>query len=294
MPLASADGLDTVQRLSNCTLLAMPTVDAAPDLLHQPGSERSVPPRGGRPGHGNVSTRRGFVAGRPLRAAVTAACTVAGALLLGGCAALPPARMALPEALGTGSPEPVQGLGAGRSGTWTLGAWRGQFDRGRDRLALFDALAIDRATTRYELFRPDGAPVQAACRGRQTSASIGIVNAAARPFTVDCTWGGATTASMSLVATPASAVPRAERRGTFRSGDTSLELESVHRVEGSPLSLDAPIGYLISHAGRPVGAIELNGTTPRLWRPVAGTPLHEPVTLAALALALIWDPAATP
>jgi hypothetical protein len=62
-------------------------------------------------------------------------------------------------------------------------------------------------------------------------------------------------------------------------------------VQGSPLPLEQPIGYVMSHEGRPVGAIELNGSTPRLWRPALSDALAEPVTLAALALALLWDPA---
>jgi hypothetical protein len=36
----------------------------------------------------------------------------------------------------------------------------------------------------------------------------------------------------------------------------------------------------------------MNGTRPRLWRPAAGSALREPVTLAALEVALVWDPTA--
>lgn len=73
----------------------------------------------------------------------------------------------------------------------------------------------------------------------------------------------------------------------------SLDVQSLHNVQGSPPPLEAPIGTLFSHKGRPVGAVELNGLTPRLWRPARKDPLHESVTLAALALALalLWDPA---
>lgn len=291
MALAPGRGVDRVRRVEILHVLpAMPIRTFRP-VLHPAIDVPPCPPLAAE--HGTSELPRFAALGR-LRTTTKATGAVAATLLLGACAALPPARMALPETIGANAPEAVQGLGAGRRGEWVLGAWRGRFERGLDRLTLLDALAFDRASTRYDLSRPDGGPVQAACVGRQTTATVGIVNAAARPFTVDCTWRGATTASMSLTALPASVAARADRRGTFRTGDTILELESVHRAQGSPLPLDAPIGYLISHAGRPVGAIELNGTTPRLWRPVAGAPLHEPVTLAALALALLWDPAATP
>jgi hypothetical protein len=133
--------------------------------------------------------------------------------------------------------------------------------------------------------------VTAACRGRQTSLTLGIVTGHPRPATYECLWSGAISAKLSLAAPSWVPGTRAERSGRFSGDGVTLDLQSVHRVQGSPLPLEAPIGYVISHQGQPVGAIELNGSRPRLWRPDSPSPLHEPVTLAALALALLWDPA---
>jgi hypothetical protein len=220
---------------------------------------------------------------RALLAALSAA-------VLAACASLPAAQMALPADLKAVAPEPVQGIGIGRQGEFTVGRERGTFSRGKDRLDIFEIVAFDRASTRYSMTLADGRAVQAACRGRQTTASIGIVTGMPRKFSFECAWTGAVDAHLRIEAPSWIPGTRAERSGRFRLGDVTLDVKSVHEVQGSPLPLEAPIGYTLSHQGRAVGAIELNGTTPRLWRP-AGAPLAEPVTLAAMALALLWDPA---
>jgi hypothetical protein len=222
---------------------------------------------------------------------VAAAAALAAA---GGCASLPAAQMALPAPLAARTPEAVQGIGLGRSGEFALGAERVRFSRGRDRLELFDVLSFDRSPVRYALTRADGSLVEASCRGRQNTASVGILQGNAKPFSFECEWRQhpqGRVAGMTVAAPSWIPGTRAERSGSFTLGATTLEVKSVHNVQGSPLPLEQPIGYVMAHAGRPVGAIELNGSTPRLWRPAPGDALAEPVTLAALALALLWDPA---
>lgn len=226
-----------------------------------------------------------------LRRCLTALSAAAAATLLAACATIKPAQMALPTPLAGMTPEAVQGIGAGRSGQFQIGTQSGNFQRSRDRVAFFDTVSFDRATTRYSLTRADGSTVQAACRGRQATVTLGILQGAARPFTFECQWTGAVAGSMTLGANGAKAGVRSDRTGLFSTNTATLELRSVHQVQGSPLPLEAPIGYLITHNGQPVGAVELNGTTPRLWRPANGSALQEPVTLAALATALLWDPA---
>lgn len=215
----------------------------------------------------------------------------AALLTLSACASLPAAQVALPAPLASQTPELVEGIGAGRNGSFTLGAASGTFSRRRDRLELFEIVNWDSAATRYALTLADGARAEAACRGRAVEVTWRVLAADARPFSFECEWRGVRSAQL-VVNAPALAVgTKAERTGRFTMNGTSIEVQSLHDVQGSPLSLEAPIGYLFSQGGRPVGAIELNGPTPRLWRPAAGDPLHEPVTLAALALALLWDPA---
>lgn len=212
---------------------------------------------------------------------------VAAVLATAACAALPPARMALPEPLAAVAPEALQGVGGGREGRFEIGALQGQFVRSASRLSLFgDALAADRAALDYRTH-----DVTARCRARQVSAAAGVLVAAVRPFEWTCRYEGALPGELVLAADAAApGAPSAARQGRVTLAGATLAVRSVHRVQGSPLPLERPIGYVLEVDGRPVGAVELNGP-PRLWRPVAGTPLHDAVTHAALALALLWDPA---
>jgi len=215
----------------------------------------------------------------------------AAVLTLSACASLPAAQVALPAPLASQTPELVEGIGAGRNGSFTLGAATGTFSRGRDRLELFEIVNWDSAATRYALTLADGTRTEAACKGRAVEVTWRVLAADARPFSFECEWRGVRSAQLAVNAPALAVGTKAERTGRFTMNGTSIEVQSLHDVQGSLLPLEAPIGYLFSQGGRPVGAIELNGPAPRLWRPAAGDPLREPVTLAALALALLWDPA---
>ena len=215
----------------------------------------------------------------------------AALLTLSACASLPAAQVALPAPLASQTPELVEGIGAGRNGSFVLGTATGSFSRGRDRLELFEIVNWDSAKTRYALTLADGTRTEAACKGRAVEVTWRVLAADARPFSFECEWRGVRSAQLAVNAPALAVGTKAERTGRFTTNGSTIEVRSLHDVQGSPLPLEAPIGYLFSQGGRPVGAVELNGPTPRLWRPAAGDPLHEPVTLAALALALLWDPA---
>lgn len=222
----------------------------------------------------------------------TAGATVLlAAALLGGCASLPAARMQLPEAFAGRVPETVAGDLAGRQGAATLGAITARFDRGADRLSIFGPLLeFDRATLAYRSDDAAGGSTQLRCRGRETLAQAGVIALAPRPYTLRCDWDGAFGARLELDAVAAAGGTQAARRGRLRHAGGEIEIESVHRVAGSPLPLEAPIGYLLRQQGRVVGAVELNGR-PQVWRPAADDPTHAALGHLALALALTWDPA---
>ncbi|WP_425257829.1 hypothetical protein ACPOLB_20195 [Rubrivivax sp. RP6-9] len=223
---------------------------------------------------------------------LSTAAVLAATLLATGCAGLPAAQMALPAPLAATQAETLQGLDGRQKGSFVLQALQGRYERSASRLDLFGALAFDRVGAGYDARTPDGRTVQAGCRGRQTAARAGVLSGAPQPYEVLCRFGGAVSGTLTLAADGAASAlgTQAARSGRVEFGGTVLALRSVHRVQGSPLPLEAPIGYVFTQDGRPVGAVELNGT-PRLWRPAAGTPAHDAVTHAALALALLWDPA---
>ena len=216
---------------------------------------------------------------------------LATALLLGACAAVQPARMALPAGLDTRTESlHVQGLGGKRRGDLVVGAARGSFDRNADQLSVFGMLEFDRGGARYTLQAAGAAEVEAQCRQRQTGGQAGVLALPLRPYAAACQWRHG--ARLTLEADPRAARMQDGRQGRYDDAGVQLQLSSVHTLRGSPLPLAAPAGYTFTHQGVVVGAIDLTDSArPLLWRPPAGQPLHDAVTHAALALALMWDPA---
>lgn len=232
-------------------------------------------------------------------------CRLAPALLLSllalaGCQtmkALPQARMQLPvemsgdAAARTLEDLPLRGIGGQSRGEFRAGEAGGRFERSASRLALFDAaLGFDRASARFTWQPPAGTPQEADCQARRAEVQRSLLSLPARPWHVACTWSQG--ARLTMDAEPLAAAGTQEsRRGRFEGGGVTLALQSVHRLQGTPLPLTQAAGYLISFQGVPVAALELTGVTPRLLRPREPGPLQDAVTQAALALALLWDPA---
>lgn len=226
-----------------------------------------------------------------------AALAVAAVALLAACAVPKAARMERPAALQGLAEERLEGVGAGRSGRWQLAGMEGQFERSADRLSFFDAVARDRATVRLTWRTAAGHSGEMSCKAAQTEVTAGSIQATARPLGVDCTMRAAQAdrteraGTLRLEGRAAAAGSRQERSGRWSAGETALDIRSVHRVEGSPLPLEAPFGYVLSRGGTPVAAVELEGTRPRLWRPAEGTAWRDDATVVLVALALLWDPA---
>jgi hypothetical protein len=219
--------------------------------------------------------------------------TAAVVLLAAGCASIQPARMALPAALAdatTTEQLPLQGLGGKAQGTLQVGGASGRYERHSSQLALLDALvSFHRGGARYTLQAPGGQPVEAECKARQTDAQRGILALPLRPWAMNCEWKGGARLALHAEVLAAGGTQEA-REGRYEAAGVTLELRSVHQLQGSKLPLAQAAGYTLLHQGVVVGALELTDSTPRLWRPRAGQPHHDAVTQAALALALVWDP----
>ena len=218
------------------------------------------------------------------------------ALALTGCASIQPARMVLPEGLTAASQEVVlRGLGGGREGEYTLAGNHGRFHRSNDRLDVFDIVSFDWGSSHVTIEGADvPTPVSARCGLRQVTAGWRIVRFAAKPLAYECEFTGID-AGLSLQeakSTRDALANQSRRRGEARVDGAVLELRSVHEVEGTPLTLETPIGYVVQQSGRAIGAIELNGSTPRVWLPTNDAALRRGVLLAVMPLALLWDPAA--
>jgi hypothetical protein len=230
------------------------------------------------------------------RAAVATA-----ALVLAGCGAIQPARMALPEPLRGAEPISVDGMGAGQKGTFRAGEYSGEYARSATRLELFGDFAVfDRGRATYTVSGVTAAPFAARCTVRQTTMTVGIIGFEPRKLAYECDFseqGKGVGVRFTLQEGRDAGVPKtlqAERRGRIDFNGTTLTLRSVHAVEGSPVPLGTPIGYVFERDGRAVGAIELNGLTPRLWLPAGDDDTRRASVAAAMALAIFWDPAQRP
>lgn len=217
---------------------------------------------------------------------------VVGAALLAlvaGCGVVREARMAQPASLAAVAEESFGKPGWGRRGEFELAGQRVRYERGADRLSLFDTLATGRAPLRYTWSGPAG-DSEADCTARQTEVMAGVLAVATKPWTLNCRWRGASDATLQIGEGRVQ-WGQATREGSYQRGDLTLALRSVHRLEGAAIATAAPVGYEMLHAGQVVGSVDLSRGVPRLRRPDPATPLGRAVTEAALALALVWEPA---
>lgn len=208
--------------------------------------------------------------------------------LLAACGHLPTAQMQLPESLSATAAATWPKFSHGRSGQLQIDGRSLRYERGADRLSVFGPLLeSDRVSLRWS--GDDG--TQARCRSRALGVTLGVITGAPRPWSVDCRFEGDSAGQLSLQEQRSAASTRAERSGRYSAAGVVLDVQSVHRVQGSPLPLEAPVGYVMLQGSRPVAAIELTGEAPRVWRAAADAPTQAAVTQLALTLALLWDPA---
>lgn len=211
-------------------------------------------------------------------------------LCLVACAALPPARMALPAGLETATPLPFEGLGAGRSGRFVLEGQAVTFRRMGDVLSVFDSLRLDRVSVEFER-----AGAKGRCDGRAAAVKVGIVDTPVQPLALNCRFTGPVVGEL-LLKEPrlAGAGTRQAREGQATFGAVVIDIRSEYALAGSPLPLAQPAGYRFMIQGRDVAALDLAGGTPVLHR-TAGLDqgARAALTQVALALGLLFDPTVT-
>ncbi|MBH9578103.1 hypothetical protein [Inhella proteolytica] len=214
-------------------------------------------------------------------------------VLLSACSGLVrEARMQLPPELSASGAETLGPVGAGRRGEFKLDGAPLRYERESSTWQLFDrALEFGSAPLRFEWQRASG-PRRASCTARRHELQAGVLAVELRPFQLRCEWDGGEAgeggrAQLSLSERRVRATLD-QREGEYQQGQLRLQISSVHQYEGSTLPSQRPLGYVMRVEGRVVGALDLVGGTPRLWRPDrASAPA---VTEAATALALLWEP----
>lgn len=227
---------------------------------------------------------------------------IIAALLAAGCAGIAPAEMRLPPALAAqGKVLSFEGIGGGNRGRFYVGGWQGSFTRSEERLALFDAFVTNRGHADFVIEGPGISwTIEADCRMRERLIELEPLSFTPAPMAYACRFtadGQPFPARFELQEARsglADALSRRQRQGEIALGGEVVQIRSVHRVEGSPLELASPIGYVFEQQGRTVGAVELNGKPRLILADGADEGLSRTVTIAALALALLRDPANSP
>ncbi|MBL8330905.1 MAG: hypothetical protein JNJ71_18855 [Rubrivivax sp.] len=198
--------------------------------------------------------------------------------------------MMLPVGLEAARALPFEGLGAGRSGRFTLEGQTVTFQRKGDSLSVFDKLRLDRVSVGFR--HPDA---EGRCDGRATALTVGILDTPARPLALSCRFAGRVAGELQLTESRlAGAGTRHAREGQAIFGTLVIDIRSEHALAGSPLPLSQPAGYRLMIAGRDIAALDLAGGTPVLRHTEGLEPqVKDAVTQAALALGLLFDPAVT-
>lgn len=210
---------------------------------------------------------------------LVAACTIAATLV--GCAQLPTARMQPPPELDAVQALVMHGLPRAGAGRFTFDDIDFSFKREHDTLTLFGTAAVQRATLALAWRGPHGGEQDVRCESRQLDAGRGGLGATLLPLQMSCQ---GSTGSFAL--TEHLKLSARVRQGEYRAGAVALQVQSVHRVQGSPLPLAEPAGYLLRHEGRVVAALDLAGGTPRLLRASPDAAVLRACTEAAVVLAL--------
>lgn len=216
--------------------------------------------------------------------------------LLGGCAAVREpasggraAQMAQPASV-AGVAEEAFGKSAwGRQGEFLLHGQRVRYERGAERLALFEALPAGVATPLRMSWAGPGGDSATVCEGWSPAASPQARGAAVRPWVLSCRWGTAP-AAMLQIGEGQTRGGQLTREGAYRRGELTVGLRSAHVPDGGAKSQAAALGYEMLYQGTVVGSLDLGGPLPRLRRPDPATPLGRAVTEAALVLALVSEP----
>lgn len=220
------------------------------------------------------------------------------AILLAACGAIQPARMALPPDIDQGAERlAITGLGWAPRGEFRVGNEEGSFSRSASRLALFDSLYEgERAVASFTL--QQNGNVTARCGMRRRTVNVGVLTHETRPMIYACSFDGqGEPARLSLQEarrTTRLVSMLKERSGEMLLGDVRVRISSAHALAGSPLQTAAPIGYMFERNGQTVAALEINGAKPVIFLPPAASSAErKAIVLAALALALLWDPQET-
>ena len=220
--------------------------------------------------------------------------------VLAACASdsfLQPAAMRRPPELARSEPVTITGIGGGNRGSYAVAGHSGSFRRSEQRLVFFDVLDNRSGTTAFTLDGPmisEG--ISADCSMRERNITLGVLNFTPKRMSYQCFFesGGlpfpARFELQEVNGGFAGQLNKYERRGEIALDRVVLQIRSVHDVQGTPIPMATPIGYLFYLDDIAVGAVEVNNP-PRLFLASDDIAVRRAVIAGSLALALFRDPA---
>lgn len=222
------------------------------------------------------------------------------AALCGACASLPAAQMALPATLSRSvNAYTIEGIGGGERGEFRVGPYSGSFRRSETRLAFFDPLIERRnGSTRFSVSGGEfeGA-IEASCSMRERALTLSVISVPTRPMAYWCEFthqGRPIPARFELQEVQeglGSALNQRRRAGEIAFDHEVLRIRSTHALQGSPIQMASPIGYVFEQNGAVIAAVEVNGAPVLMLADGANPAQRRAALMGALALGLFWDPA---
>lgn len=202
------------------------------------------------------------------------------------------ARIPVPAEIAAGTEQlPLTGIGGWQKGHFRLGASQGSFDRRAEQRRLL-GFVRDSGMASFDASGPEfGGSAAGWCAFAQREIDTGIAVLPNGRLHYSCEFdrGG----QLFLVEVPHGPGPLAgrSRAGEVRIGGTRVAIKAIHTAAGMTIPSGSPLGYSFSVAGRPIGAVNLNGAK-TVYAPRQPGPERDAVLMASLALALFWDPGA--
>lgn len=217
------------------------------------------------------------------------------AITLPACA-IRPAEMARPAALQSAGATPIDGIGWGERGAFSVGGNAGEFSRSAQQLSFFSVFNMRDGGARFTIRGDDfGQGVDVSCTMREHTITIDVVEFKPGPMAYGCDVranGQLMPVRFEVQEAAPDFTNRQQRRGVVMIDGVALDIRSVHDIEGSFLPTSAPMGYVFERNGVAIGGVDLNNGPLVYETAGAGPADHRAVTLAAIALSVFWDPAA--
>ena len=213
------------------------------------------------------------------------------------------AEIRLPDGFATVSTRVAfTGFDGFNHGHYSGAEFRGEFARIESRLGVFDPLYVaNRGRSGFTVENANGVnEITAECRAIKRTAAIKSVTLDLKKFVYSCEFGGpAAAGEMSFVIGEPKREDFKEKllARDRRAGEASIlghdfVVNSVHDYEGSKLSSQAPLGYLLESKGLIVGAVDMLD-----WNPIVhvredlSNSQRKATMIVALSLAVLRDPA---